>query len=124
MVAVCANAGRVIAPASRPTEPLRTVLRSSLEITKIRLAEGKGGEFARFAPVVPAPTLANPTACAKSRDAGRSIEGHTMDVLTAINSRASAKSLGEPGPTPAQLETILSAGVRAPDHGRLSPWRF
>jgi nitroreductase len=47
-----------------------------------------------------------------------------MDVLTAINSRASAKTLSEPGPTPAQLETILGAAVRAPDHGRLSPWRF
>jgi len=47
-----------------------------------------------------------------------------MDVLTAINSRASAKQLTEPAPTPQQLETILQAGIRAPDHGRLSPWRF
>ncbi|MGE4063058.1 MAG: nitroreductase [Rhodospirillaceae bacterium] len=47
-----------------------------------------------------------------------------MDVLTAINSRASAIKLAEPGPTRAQLDTILKAGIRAPDHGRLSPWRF
>ena len=47
-----------------------------------------------------------------------------MDVLAAINARASATRLSEPGPTPAQLETILHAGTRAPDHGRLSPWRF
>src|SRR3954466_14379736 len=55
--------------------------------------------------------------------AGGDEEGQ-MDVLTAINSRASATRLGEPGPTAAQLETILAAGIRAPDHGRLSPWRF
>jgi nitroreductase len=47
-----------------------------------------------------------------------------MDILTAINSRASAIKLGTPGPTRAQLDTILKAGIRAPDHGRLSPWRF
>lgn len=47
-----------------------------------------------------------------------------MDVLTAIDSRASAIKLGLPGPTSAQLDIILKAGVRAPDHGRLSPWRF
>lgn len=47
-----------------------------------------------------------------------------MDTLTAIQSRASAIKLGLPGPTPEQLETIIKAGVRAPDHGRLSPWRF
>lgn len=47
-----------------------------------------------------------------------------MDILTAINSRASAIKLCAPGPTRAQLDTILNAGIRAPDHGRLSPWRF
>ncbi len=47
-----------------------------------------------------------------------------MDVLTAINSRASAIKLAAPGPTPEQLQIILNAGARAPDHGRLSPWRF
>ncbi len=47
-----------------------------------------------------------------------------MDVLTAINSRASAARLTEPGPSAEQLEIILGAGVRAPDHGRIAPWRF
>lgn len=47
-----------------------------------------------------------------------------MDVLTAIKSRASAVRLTEPGPTPAQLDTILAACIQAPDHGRLAPWRF
>lgn len=47
-----------------------------------------------------------------------------MDVLSAITERASALKLAAPGPTSVQLETILKAGTRAPDHGRLSPWRF
>ena len=29
-----------------------------------------------------------------------------------------------PGPTPAQLERILTIATRIPDHGKLSPWRF
>jgi nitroreductase len=47
-----------------------------------------------------------------------------MDLLTAIDSRASALKLSEPGPTRAHLERIMQACVRAPDHGRLRPWRF
>jgi nitroreductase len=29
-----------------------------------------------------------------------------------------------PGPSPAELETILTIGARVPDHGKLVPWRF
>lgn len=47
-----------------------------------------------------------------------------MDVLDAIDARTSAVRLGEPGPQPEHLDRILKAGTRAPDHGRLSPWRF
>lgn len=32
--------------------------------------------------------------------------------------------LGEPGPDPAQLETLLTIGLRVPDHGKLAPWRL
>ena len=47
-------------------------------------------------------------------------------ALTLIRSRenVSAKSLGEPGPSEAQLEAMLAAAAAAPDHGRLTPWRF
>ena len=48
----------------------------------------------------------------------------SRELLTAIDSRASALKLSEPGPTRAHLELIMRAGVRAPDHGRLRPWRF
>ncbi len=47
-----------------------------------------------------------------------------MQLLNAIDSRSSALRLGDPAPGRADLERILAAGVRAPDHGRLEPWRF
>lgn len=36
----------------------------------------------------------------------------------------SAFMLREPGPTAGQLETMLTAASRVPDHGKLAPWRF
>jgi nitroreductase len=47
-----------------------------------------------------------------------------MQIEDAIGLRASAARLAEPGPSRAQLNAILNAATRAPDHGRLSPWRF
>jgi nitroreductase len=32
--------------------------------------------------------------------------------------------LGEPGPTAAELDDLLTIASRVPDHGRLTPWRF
>jgi nitroreductase len=32
--------------------------------------------------------------------------------------------LSEPGPSPQQLEVILTAAARVPDHKKLEPWRF
>ncbi|MEM7399194.1 MAG: nitroreductase [Pseudomonadota bacterium] len=36
----------------------------------------------------------------------------------------SANALREPGPDSAQLEQILTAATRVPDHKKLVPWRF
>jgi nitroreductase len=47
-----------------------------------------------------------------------------MDVLTAIASQASATKLLPPALAGDDLDMILRAGARAPDHGRLAPWRF
>ena len=47
-----------------------------------------------------------------------------MDAIEALTSRSSAKSFGDMTPTRDHLDTILRAAVRAPDHGRLRPWRF
>jgi len=37
---------------------------------------------------------------------------------------AKARDLVAPGPSAAELETILTAASRVPDHGKLAPWRF
>ena len=45
-------------------------------------------------------------------------------VIETLLSRASVKALDEPGPADADLRVIFEAAVRAPDHGKLRPWRF
>ncbi len=47
----------------------------------------------------------------------------TVDFLRRRRS-ASALSLGEPGPDAAELAAIITLAARAPDHGKLNPWRF
>jgi len=47
-----------------------------------------------------------------------------MDAIEALNTRATAKTYGETAPSKEQLAIVLQAAVRAPDHGRLRPWRF
>ena len=37
---------------------------------------------------------------------------------------ASAMALRAPGPTPDELSDLLTIAARAPDHGKLAPWRF
>jgi nitroreductase len=46
------------------------------------------------------------------------------EAIASMLSRASALTLKEPGPTPDDLRLILTAATRAPDHGKLQPWRF
>ncbi|MFL4468950.1 nitroreductase [Tateyamaria armeniaca] len=46
-----------------------------------------------------------------------------LDFLLTRRSRP-AKTLAEPVPDRATLETLLRAATRTPDHGKLEPWRF
>lgn len=46
-----------------------------------------------------------------------------MDFLLTRRSRP-GKTLKPPAPTRAELEPILTAGLRVPDHGMLEPWRL
>src|SRR5258708_34961036 len=48
------------------------------------------------------------------------------DALELLKIRRSVKprEMTGPGPSPAELETILTIGARVPDHGKLTPWRF
>lgn len=48
------------------------------------------------------------------------------ETVELLLTRRSAKALTmvEPGPNDEELRTILTAGARVPDHGKLAPWRF
>jgi nitroreductase len=47
-------------------------------------------------------------------------------ALSLLETRRSGKprELIGPGPTPSELEHILTIAARVPDHGKLHPWRF
>lgn len=47
-------------------------------------------------------------------------------ILALLETRRSGKprELAGPGPTPEEMERILSIAARTPDHGKLFPWRF
>src|SRR5437016_13688396 len=49
-----------------------------------------------------------------------------QDAIELLKLRRSVKprEMTGPGPSPAELETILTLGARVPDHGKLVPWRF
>lgn len=47
----------------------------------------------------------------------------TLQLLTTRRS-AKAALLTAPGPSPAELERILTIAARVPDHKRMVPWRF
>ena len=48
------------------------------------------------------------------------------DAIDLLKSRRSVKpiELNGPGPTAAELATLLTVASRVPDHGKLTPWRF
>ena len=48
------------------------------------------------------------------------------DAIQLLKTRRSMKprEMTAPGPSPAELETILTIASRVPDHGKLTPWRF
>ncbi|WP_420130909.1 nitroreductase family protein [Rhodopseudomonas sp.] len=48
------------------------------------------------------------------------------DVISFLETRRSVKprEMTGPGPSPDELDTILTIGARVPDHGKIAPWRF
>lgn len=48
------------------------------------------------------------------------------DCVELLRTRRSVppQNLAGPGPSPAELDEILTIAARVPDHGRLVPWRF
>ena len=66
-------------------------------------------------PVEPDPTVAN------------GLDGERFEfarVLIESRQNISPRRLFEPGPTPEQLDSLLSLAAAAPDHGLLTPWRY
>ncbi|MGF6773700.1 nitroreductase [Paraburkholderia sp. GAS199] len=51
-------------------------------------------------------------------------EPRAAAALEMLLSRESQWPLTEPGPADAELDLIIDAALRAPDHGNLRPWRF
>lgn len=47
-----------------------------------------------------------------------------MDALELLIGRESATKLTSPGPGQEALDKMFQSALRAPDHGRLRPWRF
>jgi nitroreductase len=47
----------------------------------------------------------------------------TLNLLRTRRSVAPHLMTG-PGPTPAELDSLLAIAARVPDHGKLAPWRF
>lgn len=47
-----------------------------------------------------------------------------MEAIEALLTRRSARTLGLPAPDAGTLALIFESASRAPDHGRLRPWRF
>ena len=49
---------------------------------------------------------------------------HALATALAHRRSSSAASLSAPGPNAEELHDILTLACRAPDHGKLEPWRF
>jgi nitroreductase len=47
-----------------------------------------------------------------------------MDALELLLGRESALKLASPGPSQEELDVMFQSALRAPDHGRIRPWRF
>jgi nitroreductase len=60
------------------------------------------------------------------RCARRSDKWTMPDAIELLRTRRSLKpgELIGPGPSPAEIDTLLTIASRVPDHGKLRPWRF
>ncbi len=47
-----------------------------------------------------------------------------MDAVNLLMTRESAMKLQAPGPSEDELDQMFASAGRAPDHGKLRPWRF
>ena len=64
----------------------------------------------------PAPLVSTPMLPAQASSEARRV--------IALRRSAGKRTLTDPGPNPAELDQLLAAAMRVPDHRRLAPWRF
>jgi nitroreductase len=48
----------------------------------------------------------------------------SLSIFYATRRSGKPRDMVAPGPDEAQLQRILEAAIRVPDHGKLAPWRF
>lgn len=51
-------------------------------------------------------------------------DNSSTQTLLATRRSGKPRDMVAPGPTDAELDAMLAAAVRVPDHGKLNPWRF
>ena len=47
-----------------------------------------------------------------------------METINTLLTRVSVSNLTDPYPLKKDMDLVYQAALRAPDHGRLRPWRF
>ncbi len=79
-------------------------------------------------PAMPVPSLLPADALPSAPAFGDALAGARVcpQTLTwlALRRSTSTRLLSEPGPDPEQIRSLLRVAARAPDHGKLTPWRF
>jgi nitroreductase len=65
-----------------------------------------------------------PPAPAENEPANAVFESAETLALLARRRSTKAAHFAEPGPNAAELDALIRLAARAPDHGKLSPWRF
>jgi nitroreductase len=74
----------------------------------------------------PAPAGLSPQRDHARRFSFRTPDQKMPDAIELLKTRRSVKpmELKAPGPSAAELDTLLTIASRVPDHGKLAPWRF
>jgi nitroreductase len=54
----------------------------------------------------------------------QTLDTHPTIALLRHRRSVPPPTMAGPGPTPEELDAILSLAARVPDHGKLAPWRF
>src|SRR5678816_3617391 len=100
---------------------MRPIIRTAKAIFRNRSIRCWGGKCRRHASA----SCSGTTRCASTRVVDCISEAKDyMDALELLLGRNSAVKLQDPGPVDHALDVIFRSALRAPDHGRLRPWRF